>query len=233
MAQTYAHLLGFAEEEKEYAALAIKVKEAFRREFFDKDSYTVKGDCQSSTAMMVFHNLAEEDEIPHLVEKLLLQIERDNGHLDFGVLGCKAVMETLGKYGHAESAMKLLTNPTYPSMKHWLNMGTTTLLECWNGGGSRNHHMFSCVSAFFYKYVAGIRATSPAYRSIEFAPAVESSLSNAYASVNTPYGKAECGFEKADGKTVVNITIPSSCKGTLKLFGKEYALESGKHTVEI
>ena len=233
MSQTYAHLLGFAEEEKEYAALAEKVKEAFRREFFDKDTYTVKGDCQSSTAMMVFHGLAEEDEIPHLAEKLLSQIERDNGHLDFGVLGCKAVMETLGKCGYADSAMKLLTNPTYPSMKHWLNMGTTTLLECWNGGGSRNHHMFSCVSAFFYKYVAGIRATSPAYRTIEFAPAVESSLSNAYASVNTPYGKAECGFEKAGEKTVVNITVPSSCKGTLKLFGKAYALEAGKHSIEI
>ena len=233
MAQTYARLLGFSEDEKTYAELAANVKAAFRREFFDKDTYTVAGDCQSATAMMVFHGLAEEDEIPHLTKKLLSQIERENGHLDFGVLGCKAVMETLGRGGYAQTAMDLLTNPTYPSMKHWLDMGTTTLLECWNGGGSRNHHMFSCVSAFFYKYVAGISAAAPAYRKIDFRPAVESKLSSAYASVHTPYGKAECGFEKADGKTVVNITVPSSCKGTLKLFGKEYALEAGKHTVEI
>ncbi len=233
MAQKCAALLGFEEDEKAYADLAQNVKEAFRREFFDKDTYTVSGDCQSATAMMVFHGLAEEDEIPHLLENLLSQIERDNGHLDFGVLGCKAVMETLGRYGYVENAMKLLTNPTYPSMKHWLDMGTTTLLECWNGGGSRNHHMFSCVSAFFYKYVAGISAAAPAYRKIDFCPAVGSSLTQAHASVNTPYGKAECGFEKKDGKTIVNITVPSSCNGTLYIGEKTIEYSAGRYTVEI
>ncbi len=232
MAEKCAHLLGFEEDKKKYAALAANVKEAFRREFFDAETYTVKGDCQSATALMVYHGLADEEEIPHLVEKLLSQIERENGHLDFGVLGCKAVMEVLGRYGHAEEAMKVLTNPTYPSMKVWLDMGTTTLLECWNGGGSRNQHMFSCVSAFFYKYVAGISAAAPAYREISFHPAVESHLSHAYASVNTPYGKAECGFEKKGGEILVTFTVPSSCKGKLYLGNEVREFTAGTYTVK-
>lgn len=232
MAEKCAHLLGFEEDKKKYAALAANVKEAFRREFFDAETYTVKGDCQSATALMVYHGLADEEEIPRLVEKLLSQIERENGHLDFGVLGCKAVMEVLGRYGHAEEAMRVLTNPTYPSMKVWLDMGTTTLLECWNGGGSRNHHMFSCVSAFFYKYVAGISAAAPAYKQIDFRPAVESHLSHAYASVDTPYGKAECGFEKKDGKTLITLTVPSSCKGKLYVGNEVKEFTAGTYTVE-
>jgi alpha-L-rhamnosidase len=233
MAEKCARLLGYAEDEKKYAELAGKVKSAFRNKFYDAESASVYGDCQSATAMMIYHGLANEEEIPALLEKLVSQIDREDGHLDFGILGCKAVMETLGRYGRADLGIKLLTNPTYPSMKVWLDMGCTTLFECWNGGGSRNQHMFSSVSAFFHKYVGGISASEAGYRKIDFRPAVETELSFAYASVNTPYGKTECGFEKKDGKTVINITVPSDCAGTLYAAGKEWELCAGKHVFEL
>lgn len=231
MAETSAALLGYSQDEKKYADLAKNIKEAFRDKYFDKETYTVAGDCQTSTAMMVYHGLAEETEIPHLVDKLEEQIARQDGHLDFGVLGCKAVMEVLGRYGKTDLGIKILTNPTYPSMKVWLDMGATSLFECWNGGGSRNHHMFSSVSAFFHKYVAGLSAAEPGYRKISFRPAVNSLLTNAYAFVQTPYGKAESGFEKRDGKVYVTITVPASCIGTLYLGDKTQEFGAGKHTI--
>lgn len=229
-AEKCAHILGLYDDEKKYTSLASKIKEAFRREFFDAESFTVKGDCQSATALMIYHGLAEENEIPRLIERLLEQIERDGGHLDLGVLGFKAALEVLGRYGHAETAMKMLTNPTYPSMKVWLDMGATTLFECWNGGGSRNQHMFSCVSAFFYKYAAGISAAEPGYKTIDFRPAFSSYLTSAHGSVNTPYGKAECCFEKKDGKTTISLTVPSSCRGILHLENETKELTAGRYT---
>lgn len=232
MAEKCAALLGYADDEKKYALLADKVKKAFRENFFDAETFTVKGDCQSATAMMVYHGLANEDEIPKLVEKLAYQVEREGYHPDFGILGCKSVVEVLGRYGRADLVIKMLTNPTYPSMKVWLDMGATTLFECWNGGGSRNQHMFSSVSGCFHKYVAGISAAAAGYKRIDFRPAVYTDLTHAYGSVKTPYGKAECGFEKRDGKTYINITVPAGTTGVLYIGGEGKELLAGKHTIE-
>ena len=233
MAEKYARILGFSADAEKYAALAAKVKAAFRAKFFDAENYTVYGDCQSATAMTVYHGLANEEEIPHLVETLARQIEREGYHPDFGILGCKSVVETLGRYGRADLVIKMLTNPTYPSMKVWLDMGATTLFECWNGGGSRNQHMFSSVSAFFHKYLGGISAAAPGYREIEFRPAIYTELTHASASVNTPYGKAACGFEKKDGKTTVRLTVPTGCRGKLFLGKSVREFDAGEYTVEV
>jgi alpha-L-rhamnosidase len=233
MAEKCADIFGLEGDVEKYAALAGKVKAAFREKFFDAETYTVYGDCQSATAMMVYHGLAEEAEIPRLVEKLAEQVEREGFHPDFGILGCKAVVETLGRYGRADLVIKMLTNPTYPSMKVWLDMGATTLFECWNGGGSRNQHMFSSVSGFFHKYVAGISAAAPGYERIDFRPAVYTELTHAHGSVNTPYGKAACGFEKKDGKTLVSLTVPSGTVGTLYIGDSAREFTPGEYTVEI
>lgn len=232
-AEKFAAILGLSEDEIKYHTLAEKIKEAFRREFFEKNNFSVKGDCQTATAMMIYHGLANEDEIPPLVDTLVAQIEREDRHLDFGVLGCKAVLETLGRYGRADIALGLLLNKTYPSVKVWIDNGETTLIECWNGGGSKNHHMFSNISAFFYKYIAGIAAASPAYRNIDFRPAYKCGLASARASVKTPYGLAESGFVVDGGKAEINITVPSSCRGTLYLENEKKILSSGKYTFKI
>jgi alpha-L-rhamnosidase len=118
-------------------------------------------------------------------------------------------------------------------MKVWLDMGATTLFECWNGGGSRNQHMFSSVSGFFHKYVAGISASEAGYKRIDFRPAVYTELTHAYGSVNTPYGKAECSFDKKDGKTVISMTVPTDCVGTLIIGETRKEFTSGKHKVTI
>ena len=154
-----AEILGKKEDEEEFKSLASYIKSAFREKFFDKDTYTVYGDCQSSTSVMLYHGLYNEGEKEGLINKLISQIERENGHLDTGVLGTKAMFDVLGESGNADIGLKMLCNPTYPSVKHWIDSGATTLWECWNGKGSHNHHMFSSVSAFLIKYVGGISAS--------------------------------------------------------------------------
>ena len=144
-----------------------------------------------------------------------------------------AVLDSLGKYGRADIGLSVLLNKTYPSMKRWIDEGNTTLIECWNGGGSRNHHMFSSVSAFFYKYIAGISASSPAYRDIDFRPAYFCGLESAQAYIDTPYGRAESGFVSKDGKAIVRVVVPSSCRGRLYIGNEVKELSAGVHTFEI
>ena len=121
--------------------------------------------------------------------------------------------------GEVRTALDLIKNPTFPSYKHWIDMGANTLWECWNGLGSRNHHMFSDVSAFFYKYIGGISADDdmPAYEHIILRPAVGCGIEKVHCSVETPYGKAVSDFEN-DGKTLrLSLTVPSGSHATLFL----------------
>jgi alpha-L-rhamnosidase len=148
-----ARILGKEEDAVSYGELARRIKEAFREKFFNKTEMKIAGDCQTSTACMLYQGLAEEDEKEALLKLLLKQIEKKDFHLDFGILGNKYVMNTLGDMGYADVGIRMITQETFPSFKRWIDMGATTLWECWNGGGSHNHHGFSDVSAFMYKYI--------------------------------------------------------------------------------
>lgn len=215
----WAKLLGKADDEKKYTALADSIKKAFRSKLYDESTHTVKGNCQTATGVMIYHGLCEKEEYAPLIARLKEQISEQNGHLDFGVLGNKAVFNALGMCGEVRTALELIKNPTFPSYKHWIDMGANTLWECWNGLGSRNHHMFSDVSAFFYKYIGGISADDdmPAYEHIILRPAVGCGIEKVHCSVETSYGKAISDFEN-DGKTLrLSLTVPSGSHATLFL----------------
>ncbi len=214
-----ASILGKDNDSMEYSALAERIKGAFRDNFFNKEKMTVAGDCQTSTACMIFQGLAEEDEKEGLLNLLINQIEALDWHLDFGILGNKYVMHTLGDTGHGDIGFKMLSQRTFPSPKRWIDLGATTLWECWNGGGSHNHHMFSDLSAFMYKYVAGISPDeeSPGFRHINLRPAVDCGLEYARAEHESMYGLIECEWHNKNGKISIALNIPAGTHATLIL----------------
>lgn len=218
-AQTSAEILNMHNEAEDFKKRAEYVKLQFRKNFFDKSNYSVKGNCQTATAMMIFHNLANEDEVPFLTAKLVQQIKDNDYALDYGILGNKAVINALGENGYADLVITMLTRDSFPSMKKWLDMGATTLWECWNGGGSRNHHMFSCVSEFFYKYIAGIQphVSAKGYDNILFNPPFDIQINNARATVNTPNGKACIDWKKNNFEYQLQLTVPDNTNAILNL----------------
>lgn len=212
-------ILGHEEDNKKYSELATKIKAAFRTKYFDKDNMTVAGDCQTSTACMIFQGLAEDDEKDGLTKLLISQIEELDWHLDFGILGNKYVMHTLGDTGHGDIGFKMLSQRTFPSPKRWIDLGATTLWECWNGGGSHNHHMFSDLSAFMYKFVGGISPVedSPGFRKISLRPAVDCGLNYAKAWHESLYGLIKCNWQNNQGSIGLEIEIPSGTDAVLIL----------------
>ena len=145
------------------------------------------------------------------------QIAEKDDHLDFGVLGCKFVMNALGHNGYGDVGTKMVLQRTYPGVAEWINRGATTLWECWNGGGSHNHHMFSSLSSFMYKYIAGISPdeAEPGFRHVVLRPAIDSELESARASHESMLGTVVCDWKKADGGVTVSIEIPFGAHGTL------------------
>lgn len=214
-----ASLLGKEEDEVRYRHLAADIKASFRKTFFDRENIRVAGDCQTSTGCMLFQGLYEEDEKQPLLDLLLRQIEEKDFHLDFGILGNKYVMHTLGSEGYGAIGFRMISQRTYPSFKRWIDLGATTLWECWNGGGSHNHHMFSDVSAFLYKYVGGISfdEKNPGFRHILLRPAIDCGLSFAFCSHESMHGTIRCNWTSDPGQSIVEAHIPVGTTATLYL----------------
>ncbi len=215
-----AKMFGEKEDEIYYTELAEKIKAVFREKFFDKETYTVKGNCQTATATMLYFELYEtEEERVGLLNRLIKQIEEQDWHLDFGVLGNKFVMHTLGAMGEGNIGHRMLAQRTFPGCQRWIDLGATTLWECWNGGGSHNHHMFSDLSSFLYKYVGGISPDEkePGFVHTILRPAVDSGMESASSSHDSMYGEVACYWANRDGKVSINIKIPFGCHATLYL----------------
>lgn len=225
-----AKMFGNEEDEKYYSDLASRIRKVWRERFFDKETYTVKGNCQTATGVMLYFGLYEPDEYAGLINKLTSQIAENGYHLDFGVLGCKFVMHSLGAAGENAVGYKMLAQRTFPGCQRWIDLGATTLWECWNGTGSHNHHMFSDLSAFMYKYIGGIcpDENEPGFKHIIFRPAVLSGLESALSTHDSMYGEVKCYFSVRDGKTSINLKVPFGCSATLYLpEGMVYMLREG------
>ncbi len=215
-----AKLFGNSEDEAYYTELAGKIRAVFREKFYDKANSLVKGDCQTATAAMLFFGLYNDDEEKAgLLNKLIQQIAAKDYHVDFGVLGCKFVMHTLGKEGYGDIGTTMLEQKTFPGIAEWISRGATTLWECWNGEGSHNHHMFSDLSSYMYKYVAGISPdeAEPGFKHVIFKPAIDSSLEYASAVHESLHGEVLCDWKKEACQVTVQIKVPFGSHGTLYL----------------
>lgn len=234
-----ATVLDKPDDAQHYAAAAQQIKAAFRKAFYDADSQQVAGDCQTATACMIYQGLCEEDEKGALLDVLLQQIEATDFHQDTGILGNKYLYNVLGAAGRMDVALKMVLNETYPSYRHWIDMGATTLFECWNGEGSRNHHMFSDIAAVFYKYLGGIRPdeSEPGFRHILMAPSLDCGLTSVQCRHESPLGPVVCDWEITGDSARLDIQIPSGCRASLTLpaafGGSDQSLSAGTHQITV
>jgi len=200
-----------------YKDLAEKIKAAYKKAFVSDDN--IGAGEQVDYAVSIYCGLLEADEEAKAAKRLNeLVIEKDY-HIDCGTTGTKAIFTALSEYGYAETAYKMVTNPTYPSYAYWINQGITNLCENWKGSSSQNHHMFSEVDHWFYRYLAGIRLSEdglviePHFVGLDH--------------VKASHRDIEVEFDKE------KINIKSGREFTLKLNGKVEKFDKGQYTFEI
>lgn len=139
----------------------------------------VRGRTQTGQAMALCLGLFGESEYKSAYGKLLDIIRADGNALRVGMVGVKYLFEALTRGGDGELLFDMIRGPKYPSYGYWLTHGMTTLNEAFlefeedrypdelirkDGRGqltSLNHHCWGIVSAWFYKYLAGLKLTGP------------------------------------------------------------------------
>ncbi len=229
-----AGLLGIEKDKHVYSEKAKKIKEDFRRHFYDEKKGSVLSDCQTSLSCMIYQGLGNEAEIPVILKNIMSAISMKDFHQDTGILGNKYLHNILGEAGLMDVSLRMILNPTFPSFRNWIDRGATTLWECWNGEGSRNHHMFSDFIAVFFKYLGGIKPdeSGPGFKKIIMEPQVNCGLDWVRAEHKTENGLVSVKWEKKNGETLFEISIPDNSQAAFDIPGsKGYKriLGPGKH----
>ena len=132
----------------------------------------------------------------------------------------------------------MLTKTTLPSWGYWIKeTGATSLYETWDvtrriGDASLNHPSMGAVSAWMYKYPAGIRRSpdASAFKKILIQPCFLSDLDFVEASHESMYGTIRVDWRREEGKIRLHLVLPSTAMGTVVLPGqKPKAVKGGEH----
>jgi alpha-L-rhamnosidase len=220
-----AEILGKSDDAEYYSSLADKIKNAFNEKYLNKETNQYGTGSQTSNAFPLYLGIVPEDNIPEVVNNLVRNIMVDHdGHLWTGILGTKALVETLTEYGQGEVMYKISTQTTFPSWGYMVEKGATTLWERWGGYkyfgpdmNSLNHIMFGSVDEFFYKHLAGIKPASPGYERITIKPHILGDLESATASVETVRGLVSSKWLKDGNSLTLEVTIPVNTQGEVSI----------------
>lgn len=212
-----AALLGRKEDAAKYAKLAKNIYKAFRKNFLSAKEGIVAGNCQTSLSCALYQGLINNDEKESVLHNLVDQVEKQDRRIDCGILGAKYLLNTLTDLGRVDLAYAIVSQTTFPSWGYWVVHGATTLWEQWSGEASRNHHMFSDISAWFYKGLAGINPDpeEPGFKHIIFRPKIVSGLYWVNAYHQSMYGRIECNWKLEKEKFIIKVVVPVNCRATL------------------
>jgi alpha-L-rhamnosidase len=248
-----AHATGRTQDEQTYAALFIKIRAAFEKQFVRGDGYVAGadnsaspfgqinnpnaksrgGDTQTGYVLALHMNLIPENLRAAAAKKLADKIHANHDLLGTGFLGTPYLLEELTKAGYQELAYTLLLNTQYPSWGYMVTHGATTMWERWNGDQMRgdpsmnsyNHYAYGAVADWIYRYAAGVDATplDAGFHTVVLHPVFNARLGSISFDYASAYGPIHSDWKFNGGTAEWHVTIPANTTGWLPLSQKEAA----------
>ncbi|MBR3750827.1 MAG: family 78 glycoside hydrolase catalytic domain [Clostridia bacterium] len=245
--QEIARILGNTEDEAMYADRAAFMIKRLNEVYFNPETANYATGSQASNIFALELGIVPAEYQQRVADNINADIISRDYHLSTGNLCTKYLPEILTRYGHIETAMRLMEQTTYPSWGYMRSMGATTIWERWEYAtgfamNSHSHPMYGAVTAWFYKFLGGIRLIEPAFHSFSVEPYLPANIPSCSAEINSPYGKIVSAWEKFDGGYKLHVEVPVSCTASVVLHdvgsatvngeaisGNTYTAKSGKY----
>ena len=216
-----ARVLGKDDDVTKYSELAASIKTAFNVKFYNAQTGKYDNGSMTAQSCALYQGLVEEKNKPAVFAALLAEIERQDYHMDVGILGAKYVLNVLADNGRADVAYRILQTRTMPSYGYWIDKGATTMWERWtdkdNNDDSRDHVMFGDVSAWFYKYLAGIQIDAPGFKTFKLEPHIVGDLTSARGEHETVYGAIVSDWKVVGSQFQWQVVVPANTTATATL----------------
>lgn len=227
-----ATILEHNDDARKYHALAVDIRDPFHKAFVAED-VTIQGGTQTAYVLALAFDLLPEPQRPAAARHLVDNIEAHDDHLTTGFLGVGHLLPTLARFGHADTAARLLLNDTFPSWGYSIRHGATTIWERWNGYtdtdgffnpdmNSFNHYSLGSVDEYLYRFVAGID-THPShpeqsgYQHILLHPHIPPGITHATSTHPSIRGPIVSHWQLKNNPLHWHIAIPPTATATARL----------------
>ncbi len=221
--KTFAGVMGKEADVKKYEALADKLKNQIKTEFWDKP-FTGKINRQTLFSTLLYHQIIPKNEIPAAMDSLLMAVKNGpSGHFNTGIFGTKYVLETLAEYGTPNTVFDIVNSTAYPGWGFMIEQGATSIWETWKESDntySNNHPMFGTVSEWYYRWLAGIRPDPdhPGFKEFFLAPTTPEGLESVNCTYHSPSGAIVSNWKKvAAADYTYEITVPKGSRANVSL----------------
>ena len=217
-----ARILSRKDDAAKYDAIAKKEADIFNAKFWDEKAGGYAANNQAGNSIALYMNLVPADRVQRVVDNLVNDVKAHDYHLTTGNICTKYLLEALVAHGHADVAYQIAKQETYPSWGFMIANGATTLWERWelmNGYGmnSHNHPMMGSVSAWFYKYLAGIvyEPATPGFKHFVIHPYAVGDLKWVHSSYASMYGPIRSDWSKEDNCLHLKVSVPANTTATV------------------
>jgi alpha-L-rhamnosidase len=222
------------EDGSEFVALRDKTYDAFHKEFYDEKTGSYGNYGSNIFALQIGVPAERHDKV---VAALRANFTETNDHIDSGIIGTRYVFEILCANGLEDLAYKIMNQRDLPSFGYWVEQGSTTTWENWEGtggSGSHNHPMFGSGLSWFYRDLAGLRPTAPGFKSFQIKPVTPEGLDWVEYTHNTTYGEIEIRWERKGDAFTLDCTVPVGTTATVYVPSKDgytvHEVKSGKYS---
>ena len=222
------------EDGSEFVALRDRTYDAFHKAFYDEKTGSYGNYGSNIFALQIGVPAERHDKV---VAALRANFTETNDHIDSGIIGTRYVFELLCANGLEDLAYKIMNQRDLPSFGYWVEQGSTTTWENWEGtggSGSHNHPMFGSGLSWFYRDLAGLRPTAPGFKSFEIKPVTPEGLDWVEYTHNTTYGEIEIRWERKGDAFTLDCTVPVGTTATVYVPSEDgyeiHEVVSGKYS---
>lgn len=227
VAQT-ARLLGRAEEQAEFEAIAAALRASFNSEYVTDG--IIRSDCTTVYSLAIVFGLLDSADREVAGNRLAALAAEAGYRISTGFAGTPFITDALTLTGHVDDAYRLLLEREDPSWLYPVTMGATTIWERWdsmlpdgtiNPGEmtSFNHYALGAVADWMHRVIGGLSPLSPGYSSVLIAPVPGGGLTEAETSLQTPHGRVAVRWALDGDQMTVEAELPEGVDGVVRLPG--------------
>jgi hypothetical protein len=214
-----ARVLERREEAQQYADKAERIRTAYNRNFFNRETGSYAAGSQCANALPLVFNLVEPEHRAAVLAALVRDVESHGNAMTAGDIGFRFLLQALALGGRSDVIERMINQDDKPGYGYQLKLGATSLCESWdaNTTSSHNHFMLGQITEWFYKDLAGIDTdpAGPGFRNIILHPQPVGDLTWTKASYNSIRGRIASAWKREGGKFTLNVTIPANTTATV------------------
>lgn len=231
--QKFAKMANAEPDVAAYQQLAINVRDAFHKKFFNKQKNWYDNNTVTANILPLYFGITPDSVKDAVFNSIYNKIKiTDKMHISTGVIGTQWLMRGLSQFQRSDIAFTLASNKTYPSWGYMAENGATTIWELWNGNtanpemNSQNHVMLlGDLLIWLYENLAGIRsdAQQAGFKKIIMRPEIIDGLQSVNAEYMSAHGRiwSHWNYNTARSQFDWEMEIPANTTATVYMPAQE------------